>query len=132
MFLKAHSVLGVYSQACSRLFCSPLIFLPLSIFFYETLLSVFLTSLNLFRPISLLVLLLSNCHPATLPSESTKTDLCSGHHKTATILGCGWREIKPHHKDGIVPSSENRHKWDKYCCLFSWPPQGLASAWACD
>ena len=69
---------------------------------------------------------------ATLPSESTKIDLRSGHYKTATILGCGRREIKPHHKASIIPSPENSHKWDTYCCLFSRPHQGLASAWDCD
>lgn len=114
--------------------CSPLsLFLSLLYqFFYETPLSVLMASPQPISPLSLLVLLLSNSRLATLPSESTKTDLCSGHHKTATILGCGRREIKPHHKDTIVPSPENSHKWDKYCCLFSQPPQGLASAWACD
>lgn len=77
--------------------------------------------------LSLLVLLLSNFWLASLPSERTKIDLCSGHHKTATILGYGWRELKPHHKDNIVPSPENSHKWDKYCCLFFF----TVSSWTC-
>lgn len=72
--------------------------------------------------------------PSSLTSSpdciATKTDLCSGHHKKATILGCGRREIKPHHKDSIVSSPANSHKWDKYWCLFSRPPQGFASTWA--
>lgn len=82
-------------------------------FFHETPLSVFMTPPpQPISPLSPLVLLLSNSHPATLPSESTKTDLCIGHHKTATILGCGRREIKPHHKDSIVPSLEKKKNPD--------------------
>lgn len=65
-------------------------FLPYQ-YFQESPLTVFVTSLQHVSLLSLLVLPLSSSCPAALPSESTKTDLCSDRHKTETILGCGQR-----------------------------------------
>lgn len=114
--LKPHPFL---SFPCSILIISPFSFFFLNI---ETIwMSSWLSPVH-FWP--LLVIRLSNSWQTSLPSQRTKTDLCSGYYKTGAILGYGWRELKPHNKDNIVPSPENSHKWDKLSL------RGLISAWA--
>lgn len=65
-----------------------LMFLPVSVI-------QFICLHDLKQPLCLLsihVLFLSNSRMTTLLSKRSRTDLCSGHHKTATILGCGQRD----------------------------------------
>lgn len=96
---------------------SPLIFLSLSVFQSSCL-------HDLLYPLSFNF----NSCLTTLPPKLIYAVAITRQQPFLAVAG----EIKPHHKDSIVSSPENNHKWDKYCCLFSWPPQGLAFAWACD
>lgn len=79
MFLKAHTVPGV----------GGLLFSSFQLFSALILGSL---SLSVFQPTAVLTPPPLELQPDYI---DTKTDLCSGHHKTATIFGYGQRDKTP-------------------------------------